>query len=551
MVSLRAELRDDPLPGAIELVPGARTVLVRFAPHPRALDLEAIRAQVIERDRATRALGAVDSGSAAGAIVEIPVVYDGDDLDDVARLTGLSREEVVRRHTAAEYTVAFTGFAPGFGYLVGGDPALAVPRRPQPRTAVPAGAVGLAGEFSGVYPRRSPGGWQLIGRTGLALFDANREPAALLEPGTRVRFVEALTTDVAPAASAASAPAPAPAPAQNASESTASRGLEVTSLTGSATVQDAGRPGRAGLGISPSGAMDAGALRRAQRAVGAAPDTAGIEIAGAGMTLRVRGDLVLAATGAIDEIVVEPRDAPDDTADNTDPDDDDTNTGPHTDTAPPPRHPPVGAAFAVADGDLVHLTVGDRGVYGYLVAQGGLPVRSVLGSRSTDTLSGLGPPRLAAGTVLPVGADRGSVATELEPELPDASAVVTVRIVDGPRHAWFTDAARDALESQEWQVTPQADRVGVRLAGVGLERRILDELPSEAVVAGAIQVPADGQPLVFLRDHPVTGGYPVIACVVADDLDRVVQAPPGSRLRFRRVEPLSPSAPARGGAAPA
>jgi KipI family sensor histidine kinase inhibitor len=127
----------------------------------------------------------------AGDPVEIPVRYDGEDLDEVAHLTGLDAGEVVRRHTAPEYTVAFLGFSPGFPYLVGLDPALEVPRRDTPRTSIPAGSVGLAGTQTGIYPSASPGGWRLIGRTEVTLFDPARDPPALLAPGGRLRFTVA------------------------------------------------------------------------------------------------------------------------------------------------------------------------------------------------------------------------------------------------------------------------------------------------------------------------------------------------------------------------
>jgi KipI family sensor histidine kinase inhibitor len=126
----------------------------------------------------------------AGDEIEIPVTYDGPDLADVTSHTGLSEDEIVAAHTGTPWTVAFGGFAPGFAYLVGGDERLVVPRRESPRTSVPAGSVGLAGEFSGVYPRSSPGGWQLIGRTDAVMFDVDRDPPALLAPGAHVRFVE-------------------------------------------------------------------------------------------------------------------------------------------------------------------------------------------------------------------------------------------------------------------------------------------------------------------------------------------------------------------------
>jgi KipI family sensor histidine kinase inhibitor len=180
-LGLAAQVAELDLDGVVDLVPATRTVLVRF--DPAATTLEEVARRVRALDPAAGA--APDAGE-----VEIPVTYDGADLAEVAELTGLAPREVVAAHTGQTWTVAFAGFAPGFGYLVGEDDRLHVPRRPEPRSAVPVGAVGLADTFSGVYPRRSPGGWQLIGRTDLAMWDLERDPPALLEPGTTVRFVE-------------------------------------------------------------------------------------------------------------------------------------------------------------------------------------------------------------------------------------------------------------------------------------------------------------------------------------------------------------------------
>ncbi|MEZ0581108.1 allophanate hydrolase subunit 1 [Nocardioides sp. MH1] len=175
-----------------DLVPGARTVLVRARP---GIDLGTLRARLVTGNLVTdRPEPPQDSplhGSVGSLEVTIPVTYDGPDLAEVGELTGLGAAGVVAAHTGAEWRVAFGGFAPGFGYLVGDDPRLEVPRRGSPRTRVPAGSVGLAGEFSGVYPRPSPGGWQLIGRTDAAMWDPDRDPPALLAPGARVRFVRA------------------------------------------------------------------------------------------------------------------------------------------------------------------------------------------------------------------------------------------------------------------------------------------------------------------------------------------------------------------------
>src|SRR6185503_18377444 len=166
-------------PGVVDVVPGARTVVVITRP---GTDLGALRRGVLGLDVAPVA-------GEDGATVEIPVVYDGPDLAEVAELTGLDVDGVVAAHTGTPWRVGFGGFAPGFAYLTGGDPRLNVERRSEPRTSVPPGAVGLAGEFSGIYPRSSPGGWQLIGRTDAPLWDATRTPPALLTPGAQVRFV--------------------------------------------------------------------------------------------------------------------------------------------------------------------------------------------------------------------------------------------------------------------------------------------------------------------------------------------------------------------------
>jgi KipI family sensor histidine kinase inhibitor len=181
VLGLAAACRAAELPGVWDVVPAARTVLLLVEP---GTDLGRLRSEV-----SRLAVGPVEAP--ATDAVEIPVVYDGPDLADVARLTGLAADEVVAAHTGTPWRVAFSGFAPGFAYLVGGDPRLAVPRSERSRTSVPAGSVGLAGEYSGVYPRSSPGGWQLIGRTDAVLWDLDREPPALLRPGGEVRFVRA------------------------------------------------------------------------------------------------------------------------------------------------------------------------------------------------------------------------------------------------------------------------------------------------------------------------------------------------------------------------
>lgn len=182
VLAMYAALRDAPPAGVTDLVPAARTLLVRI---DRSItDLTSVGD--VLRD------APVTGGERRpGDLIEIAVVYDGEDLDEVARLTGRTPEDVIAQHTGQEWTVAFAGFSPGFGYLVASETWPDVPRRENPRTKVPAGSVGLAGPYSGIYPQESPGGWQLIGRTDAQLWDVAADEPALLRPGWRVRFVAA------------------------------------------------------------------------------------------------------------------------------------------------------------------------------------------------------------------------------------------------------------------------------------------------------------------------------------------------------------------------
>ncbi|GGD21855.1 5-oxoprolinase subunit B family protein [Nocardioides daphniae] len=179
VLSLHADLEARPVPGMTDLVPALETLLVKFDPG-------AATPEQVCQDIKTRSPQRLQRQ--AGEVLTVPVRYDGEDLAEVSSLLGISASETVRRHTGQVWTVAFAGFSPGFGYLVGDSGGLEVSRRANPRTRVPAGAVALAGEFTGVYPRESPGGWQIVGHTSLKVWDLDRDPPALLTPGSRVRF---------------------------------------------------------------------------------------------------------------------------------------------------------------------------------------------------------------------------------------------------------------------------------------------------------------------------------------------------------------------------
>ncbi|RXS88409.1 biotin-dependent carboxyltransferase family protein [Streptomyces sp. TM32] len=269
------------------------------------------------------------------------------------------------------------------------------------------------------------------------------------------------------------------------------------------TVQDLGRPGHAALGVGTGGAADRGSLRLANRLVGNAESAAALELTCGGLTARCHTPTTLALTGAPCPAALDGRQIG--------------------------MNGPVHAAAGQ------ELTVGfpTRALRTYLALRGGIDVPPVLGSRSTDTLSGIGPAPLSAGASLSTGtAALRFPPTDFAPrrEFPDRPVL---HLVPGPRDDWFAPEALTTLCADAYEVTADSDRVGARLAGPLLERAIHHEMPSEGMVRGALQVPPNGQPVLFLADHPVTGGYPVIAVVHDADLDQAAQLRPGQTVRFR------------------
>jgi biotin-dependent carboxylase-like uncharacterized protein len=281
------------------------------------------------------------------------------------------------------------------------------------------------------------------------------------------------------------------------------KALIVRSTGPLATVQDLGRHGLAAVGVGHSGAADPGALRLGNRLLGNPESLAGIEVTYGGLRVEARGDLLVAVTGAPCPVAVDGRQV---------------------------------AAYSVVrvpGGATLELGVPPAGLRSYLTVRGGIAVAEVLHSRSTDTLARLGPDVLTEGTRLPVGPPPGRhPLVDHAPVATLSTGDLRLRVVPGPRADWFTATALDRLLTDPYEVSSDSDRVGMRLTGPELDRARPDELPSEGMVCGALQVPPSGAPTLFLTDHPVTGGYPVIAVVVAADLGRAAQARPGQRLHF-------------------
>jgi biotin-dependent carboxylase-like uncharacterized protein len=283
------------------------------------------------------------------------------------------------------------------------------------------------------------------------------------------------------------------------------RALSVVRAGALTTVQDQGRPGYAHLGVPRSGALDGPTAGLVNRLVGNPSDAAVLETTLTGCALRPRSAVTVAVGGAPCAVTVDGR--------------------------------PVawGAPVRVPAGALLDVGPAVTGVRGYVAVSGGVAVEPVLGSRSTDLLSGLGPAPLRDGAVLPLGQEKWLHArVDLAPQAAPPAELV-LRVTPGPRDDWFTAQALRDFTSRVYRVSPASNRIGLRTEGPALERARTGELPSEGMVLGAVQVPPDGRPVVFLADHPTTGGYPVIAVVRATDLPAAAQAAPGTPVRFMAV----------------
>jgi biotin-dependent carboxylase-like uncharacterized protein len=282
------------------------------------------------------------------------------------------------------------------------------------------------------------------------------------------------------------------------------RHLDVLASGPLATVQDRGRPGYASVGVSPSGAADRAALALANRLVGNDETAAGLELTLGGLSVRAGTDLVIAVTGAVAPVDVDGR--------------------------------PVGmnATVRVLGAAVVRVERPAVGLRTYLAVRGGVDVAAVLGSRSADLLSGIGPPPLRSGDRLPIGRTRGPLpAIDVAPVPARGGSTTVVRWTPGPRADRLTAAGLDALSRTAWTVGADSNRIGVRLDGPPLPHLERAELASEGLIRGAVQVPASGRPVIFLADHPTTGGYPVVAVVDDADTDALAQVRPGDLVQLR------------------
>jgi KipI family sensor histidine kinase inhibitor len=471
-----------------DVVVGYRSVVV--IADPSVVDLTAMEEELARVPAAVR-------HSTAAKRVDIPVCFDGPDLTAVADDASITPDEVIEQLVGADLSVAFLGFLPGFAYLDGLPPALAaVPRRSSPRTAVAAGSLAIGGGFAGIYPQVSPGGWQLLGRTGFELFDPETPPFAALHPGDIVglRVVED--------------PGALRAAPRHLLRSNAPCTVEVTAPGLLSMVQDLGRIGVARLGVPRAGAADPFALRAANRLVGNDDNSAAVEVTASGPRLRFSGAAHVAVVG-LAPVSVDGRPAAPDTV------------------------IPVSPGQELSVGEVLD------DMRCYIAVSGGVDIAPVLGSLSSDVLTGLGPGSLRVGDVLGVGPPtrpRGQMVRAGTGAVVDTGVRRgrVLRVVAGP-DGGGTDAA-ERLADCTWEVSPASDRMGLRLLGDGRLGAPAPDMASRGMVTGAVQVPPDGQPVVLACDHATVGGYPVAATVVRADVGVLGQLRPGDVVRFEPVD---------------
>jgi KipI family sensor histidine kinase inhibitor len=504
--ALALALEAAPAPGIQEVVPTYRSLGIAF--DPAQITHTEVRATVEE------VLAGLDLRALPPPrVIELRTVYGGaygPDLPFVAEHAGLSEAEVIRLHSQASYHVYMIGFAAGFAYLGGLPERIHTPRLPTPRIRTPRGSVGIGGSQTGAYPADTPGGWRLIGRTPVQLFDPLQDPPTPMLPGDTVRFVPIGEEEYRRVEWRAASGEPG----REGREARAGirEGLEVIRPGLLTTVQDRGRIGAQKFGVPVSGAMDEVALRVGNVLVANPDGTAGLEITMAGPAIRFLADAVLALTGA--EVDAD------------------------LDGEPVPWY----ESFHVRAGQVLEIRSCTRGFRAYLTVAGGIDVPIALGSRSTCLVAGFGGfegRALRAGDRLPVGrpAPGRHLAGRLAPPewRPDWSQPATIRVVPGPQAEAFTEGGRRTFLESTYEVTPQVDRMGCRLAGPRVEHGGAADILSDWIPPGGVQVPGNGQPIILLADRQTTGGYTKIATVIGPDIRRVAQQRPGNVLAFRAV----------------
>ena len=471
-----------PMPKITDIVSGMDSVAVHFDP----IDGE----EVFEHLTSLKFDDVDPESGPKNELISVPMAYGGEygpDLDNLAHKCNLTPKEVVQLHSRAEYTVATIGFSPGFPYLAGLPQAIHQPRLATPRM-VAAGSVGIAGGQTGIYPFDSQGGWNIIGRTDLQLFNPKREQPSLLKPGDRIRFesVDELSTPMA----------------LEVTEHKQHGDIRIIEAGALSSIQDLGRPGWQHIGVCHGGAADPISARVANRLVGNPDDAPLIECSMTGPKLQFEREITVAWVGWGSEL--------------------------------------SGRPITVKHGTRLDLSGKLHSLRGYIAVSGGIRVPRCLGSASTDLrakMGGVGGRALRDGDLLLLEkAETKKISMDWHVNWPRPESYrLELRVTRGMQAHWFTKDARRKFISNMYELSPASDRTGCRLNGPTLELLKRREMTSEPVVSGSVQVPPDGSPIVLMNERQTIGGYPQIANIITADLFKLARAWPGSQIHFREV----------------
>ncbi len=508
-------VKEKNLSGVRDVLPGYNTVVVLF-------DHEGTSHSVLQRELEDLVHLSVASQANDQEVVTVPVWYDphvGPDLEDTAQYCGLNPQELIDRHTGSTYPVFMLGFAPGFPYLGQMDPSLAAPRLKEPRTKIPGGSVGIAGEQTGVYPLDSPGGWRIIGQTPLDLFDVHRDQPFLLAPGNLVQFKAISEIEyhrMVKDKNQAKEEGPPKAPIghdqiENREQDLTKEdpSLLITHGGFSTSIQDLGRQGYLAYGVPRSGAADPISHTYANRLVGNPDGAATLEMTLIGGQFTFQKAVNFAITGAFMHPKLNGSDLP------------------------------MWSTCQAKPGDKLTFGASVTGMRTYLALEGGIDVPEVLGSRSTYERAGLGGHRgrgLQKGDSLtamtpckPLGKERQTVPPGHKPAYGHHWTLCTMA---GAQADAFSKEALDTFFQGEYEVSQQLDRMGIRLQGEAIHHLEGPDILSEPIVPGAIQIPGNGQPIIMGVEAQTSGGYTKIGQVCSADLWKLGQIRPGDTLSF-------------------
>ncbi|MFK7850167.1 MAG: 5-oxoprolinase subunit PxpB [Akkermansiaceae bacterium] len=483
ILRLRQILELNPIPEIVDLVSSFDTIAVYFNP---------IDGETVLNHLTCLQLGeANDQQDSKNRTVTIPVVYGGEygpDLQALAKTKNLSATDLIYLHKNSKYTVAAIGFSPGFPYLQGLPPELHQARHRSPKK-VSAGSIAIAGDQAGIYPFASHGGWHVIGRTDVNLFNPENKNPSLLQPGDTVQFVETEkleTTQLSPSKS-----------------KQLDLGIQILEPGALSSVQDHGRWGRQHLGISPGGAVDPLLATIANRLVGNSDGTAVIECNMTGPVLKFNVDATISWVGWANE------------------------------GSGKPHRIPAGSEIDLR-GRMSHLR-------GYIAVAGGIDVPETLGSCATDLRAVLGGHHgrtLRAGDTLPVGKESSRpISNKWHVTWPQPSGkIIELRFLRGIQGDWFTDEAHRKFTRDFYEISASFDRTATQLTGSKLKLKQPREMVSQPVVVGSIQVPPEGEPIVLMSERQTIGGYPQIGHLISADIPNLARAWPGTKIQFREVE---------------